>query len=60
MKTFSISNPSGELITYQDKKRYLWLLSIVMPAVPLLGILVFLQTGLEWTLGLPILIIYLA
>ena len=29
-----------------------------MPLVPLLGLFVFLQTGLEWTLGLPVFIIY--
>lgn len=46
-------------ISYQDSKRYLWLLSIAMTLVPLLGLFVFLQTGLEWTLGLPVLIIYL-
>jgi alkane 1-monooxygenase len=59
MKTFSITHPVAGFITYQDKKRYLWLLSIVMPAVPLMGMFIYLQTGLEWTLGLPILLIYL-
>ena len=59
MKTFSIAHPSEGFITYQDRKRYLWLLSIVMPAVPLLSLLVFLQTGLEWVLALPMLFIYL-
>ena len=59
MKTFSIKDPLLGFISYQDSKRYLWLLSIAMTLVPLLGLFVFLQTGLEWTLGLPVLIIYL-
>ncbi|MDB2410534.1 alkane 1-monooxygenase [Pseudomonadales bacterium] len=59
MKTFSIKDPLMGFISYQDSKRYLWLLSIAMTLVPLLGLFVFLQTGLEWTLGLPVLIIYL-
>ena len=58
MKTFSIKDPLMGFISYQDSKRYLWLLSIAMPLVPLLGLFVFLQNGLEWTLGLPVFIIY--
>ena len=59
MKTFSITHPTMGLVTYQDSKRYWWLLSIVMPAAQLLSLYVFLQTSLEWTLGLPMLFIYL-
>jgi alkane 1-monooxygenase len=60
MKTFSIDHPSKGLINYSDKKRYLWLLSIFMPALPLMGIHLFYRTGLEWVLAAPLMITYIA
>ncbi len=60
MKTYSVNHPSKGLINYSDKKRYLWLLSILMPALPLTGMYLFYRTGLEWMLITPLMITYIA
>ena len=59
MTTYSLDHPDKGLITYTDKKRYLWLISVLMPALPLTSVAIFYQTGLEWTLGLSLAISYL-
>ena len=59
MTTYSLDHPDKGLITYTDKKRYLWLISVLMPAFPLTSVAIFYQTGLEWTLGLSLAISYL-
>jgi alkane 1-monooxygenase len=58
MTTYTINDPEKGLISYRDKKRYLWLTSVFMPIFPLLGIVVYLQTGIEWTLLLPLIVTY--
>jgi alkane 1-monooxygenase len=58
MTTYTINDPEKGLISYRDKKRYLWLTSVFMPIFPLLGIVAFLQTGMEWTLLLPLIVTY--
>jgi alkane 1-monooxygenase len=58
MTTYTINDPEKGLISYRDKKRYLWLASVFMPIFPLLGIVVYLQTGMEWTLLLPLIFTY--
>jgi alkane 1-monooxygenase len=58
MTTYTINDPEKGLISYRDKKRYLWLTSVFMPIFPLLGIVVYLQTGMEWTLLLPLIVTY--
>ena len=58
MTTYTIDDPEKGLISYRDKKRYLWLTSVFMPIFPLLGIVVYLQTGMEWTLLLPLIVTY--
>jgi alkane 1-monooxygenase len=58
MTTYTINDPEKGLISYRDKKRYLWLASVFMPIFPLLGIVVYLQTGMEWTLLLPLVFTY--
>jgi len=37
MATYTLEHPDKGLITYTDKKRYLWLISMFMPAFPLMG-----------------------
>tara|TARA_B110000879_G_scaffold27078_1_gene36696 strand:- start:130 stop:780 length:651 start_codon:yes stop_codon:yes gene_type:complete len=59
MATYSLQHPDKGLITYTDKKRYLWLMSVLMPVFPLMGVIIFYQTGIEWTLGLPLAVNYL-
>ena len=58
MTTYTIDDPEKGLISYRDKKRYLWLTSVFMPIFPLLGIVVYVQTGMEWTLLLPLIVTY--
>ena len=48
MATYTLNHPEQGLITYRDHKRYLWALSILLPATPLLGIVAYFATG-----GLP-------
>ena len=58
MITYSIQDAQKGPITYRDKKRYLWLISVIMPTFPLMGVFFYYQTGLEWTLALPLLVNY--
>ena len=58
MTTYSIEDHQEGTITYRDKKRYFWLISVFMPIFPLTGLILFYQTGIEWTLCLPLLINY--
>lgn len=58
MATYSIEDAQKGLISYSDKKRYLWLISVFMPIFPLMGVFIFYSTGVEWTLCLPLIINY--
>ena len=59
MTTYSVEHAEKGLISYTDRKRYLWLLSVLMPIVALSGIFCFQATGEQWTLWLPVLFSYL-
>lgn len=59
MKTYQIEDPTLGTISYSDRKRYLWLISVLMPAFPLMGVYFFYRTGMEWTLAIPLLTSYL-
>ena len=59
MTTYTLDHPEKGLISYTDKKRYLWLTSVLMPIVPMMGIFAYFQTGSEWSLALPLAVIYL-
>ena len=41
MATYTLEHPDKGLISYTDKKRYLWLISMLMPAFPLMGVAIF-------------------
>jgi len=58
--SYSFMDPQNGLVEYRDKKRYLWCLSLVLPLLPLLGVALYLQTGLEWSLAIPLLVSYTA
>ena len=58
MATYSIEDAQKGAISYSDKKRYLWLISVFMPMFPLMGVFIFYRTGAEWTLCLPLIINY--
>ncbi len=59
MTTYTLDHPEKGLISYTDKKRYLWLTSVLMPIFPMMGIFVYYQTGSEWALGIPLAFTYL-
>ena len=50
--------PGDARLTWQDRKRLWWSLSVVYPLLPLLGIWAHWQTGWQIMLGLPLLISY--
>ena len=58
MKTYSLQLADDRLITYQDRKRYLWLLSMLYPLLALSGVGLYLLTGSEWLLLTPLVSIY--
>jgi alkane 1-monooxygenase len=58
MKTYTVNDPELGLIQYQDRKRYLWLLSVLFPLIPLTGMGLMTWSGQEWTLWVPLIFVY--
>jgi alkane 1-monooxygenase len=58
MKAYTFDDPQLGTISYVDHKRYLWLLSVLFPLVPLVGVGLVLWTGREWMLWLPLAFVY--
>jgi len=58
MITYSVEDPHKGKMTYQDKKRYLWMVSIFYPIVPLIGVGFYLWHPAEWLLFFPLCFIY--
>ncbi|MFT7686837.1 MAG: alkane 1-monooxygenase [Candidatus Azotimanducaceae bacterium] len=58
MRSYTIENSDGNTVTYQDKKRGLWVLSLINPTVPLLGVICHLVSGNELWLLMPILVMF--
>ena len=56
MKGYTASLPNGEAIHYIDRKRWLWMMSMLYPLEPLIGIWLHALTGNEWWLLLPLLL----
>jgi alkane 1-monooxygenase len=50
-------NSSGEA-HWQDPKRYLWSLGLLVPLLPIFGALIYLQTGQIWGWWLAPVIVY--
>ena len=59
MATYSINHPSKGEINYTDKKRYLWLMSMLWPLMPLGAIYLFTQTGIQAVLAIPLALSYI-
>ena len=53
MTTHAIETPEGT-VTYTDHKRWWWLLSLVNPLIPLVGVLGHWLTGSELWLLVPL------
>jgi alkane 1-monooxygenase len=58
MKGYTGTLPNGEAIHYVDRKRWLWLLSVIYPLQPFAGIALHAATGNELWLLLPFLLNY--
>ena len=56
--TYRATDAQGELLTYRDRKRRWWLLSVVFPLLPFVGIAAHAVSGREWLLALPVVISY--
>jgi alkane 1-monooxygenase len=57
--TYVLDHPEQGRIEYTDKKRYLWMSSLVMPLFPLLGIALYFVFDSQWLLVIPLLFSYL-
>src|SRR5262245_55409676 len=58
MKVFTLERAGAAPLTYTDKKRWLWLASLALPALPLGAIAATLATGSEWWLAAPLAFFY--
>ena len=58
MVTYTDVDGSGRSVSYRDRKRWAWLLSVVWPLVPFVGLAAHQATGQEIALALPLLISY--
>jgi alkane 1-monooxygenase len=54
MKSYDATLPSGEVIHYRDRKRWLWIMSVLYPLQPFAGIVLHARTGQEAWLLLPL------
>ena len=57
-KLYVAVDPQHGRTEYRDRKRGWWLLSVVYPLLPFLGMAVHSASGLEIALGLPLVISY--
>jgi alkane 1-monooxygenase len=58
MKIYHAVDPQLGEISYVDKKRHLWLLSVLFPLIPLIGMGLMVWTGAQWTLWIPLIFVY--
>ena len=58
IRPYAIEDQVLGRVTYRDRKRWWWLLSLVYPLMPFVGIASHSATGVELALGLPLLISY--
>jgi len=58
MKAYSFDDPVLGQIDYVDGKRYLWMLSVLFPLIPLIGMGLMRWSGQEWMLWIPLIFLY--
>ena len=56
--TYTAQDIEGNAVSYRDRKRWAWSLSVVFPLVPLLGVWAHYASGWPIMLALPLLISY--
>ncbi len=57
-RTYTIDDPQMGRITYRDRKRWWWMLSLVYPLMPFVGIAAHAWSGSALALALPLVISY--
>ena len=57
-KVYAVDDPQLGRVTYRDRKRFWWSLSVVYPLLPFVGMAAHAWTGAQIALGLPLLISY--
>ena len=57
-RLFVATDATQTRVEYRDRKRWAWLLSVVFPLLPFLGMAAHAASGLQIALGLPLLISY--
>lgn len=60
LKTLTFNSPTAGMISYSDRKRYLWPLAIALPLMPLSAVALHAWSGNEWVLFLPLAQVYIA
>ena len=55
---YRAADSNGQAVAYRDRKRHWWLLSVVYPLVPFVGMWAHAATGYQLALGLPLVISY--
>ena len=56
--TYTATLPNGDAVSYCDRKRWAWMLSVVWPLIPFVGLAAHHYSGHELALALPLLISY--
>lgn len=59
MKTYTVNDPELGPISYVDGKRYLWLIAVLFPLIPLLSMGLMNWSGQQWMLWLPLGFLYI-
>ena len=58
MTTYTVVRADGSNVSYVDRKRLLWIASLLMPLAPLVGFGVYFATGSQLSLLLPLIFLY--
>jgi alkane 1-monooxygenase len=58
MKIFTFDDPELGQVRYADRKRYLWMLSVLFPLIPFAGMALMVWSGQQWTLWIPLVFLY--
>ena len=57
-RTYTATLPDGQTVSYRDRKRHWWALSVVFPLLPFTGLAAHHLSGWQVALGLPLVISY--
>ncbi len=58
VKTYTFDDPALGQITYRDNKRYLWLVAVLFPLIPFVGMWLRAESGQDWTLWVTLVVVY--